>query len=508
MGIFETPPTPDPGSLPDIPVADFTAQARQSAQGFKDSGIAANFIAMWTHRLWDAVRWSITFLVSGIDELAAIIVQAVSAAQGVGSEGMISMMAGIIGDLLGIEANEDAMRAAFHQHGRIGAMTQAGGQFFEMLRAEWGGQQTAGDMKPTMDPAKSFIGFLIEFAVRQGNLALISEILPIEINILGWLREYGEILAKNLGLGRLARRALQPLVQTLVADPLQWSLNMQYRPRLLSEGQAMKAFFRGALTQDQLHSILAMQGYTDGDIARLTVDAQRAFSPQDLLTEVRWGNRSTDSVASLLNLAGWTKDQADIVWDATMRADAETLVNQYVQLIHRQFENGFVTSGEAIDLLDRVPLTPIQLEWWKKIYGQQSEIPRRHLSESQVEKAFLEGIIDLSTAQGYWERLGFNEDSIQTLTLLLMQKLSSGQKTKTGHVTVKALTESQLEKAYQGGYHQPGPVPGRARPPGLLRRRPGGPGRPGTSQDARSWRNAVPRHDYAVNTPINRARMP
>lgn len=451
MGVFEPPPTPDPGSLPDIPILDFNHQARQAAQGVKDSGIGATFLALWIHRIWDMVRATITFLVSGIDEVAALLVQAVTAAQGVGSEGMISMMAGIIGDLLGIEANEDAMRAAFHQHGRIGAMTQAGGQFFDMLRTEWGANQTPGAMQPSMDPAKSFIGFLIEFAVRQGNLAMIAEILPIEINILGWLREYGEILAKNLGLGRLARRALQPLVQTLVADPLQWSLNQQYRPKLLSEGQAMKAYFRGALTQDQLHSILAMQGYTDGDIARLTVDMQHAFSPADLLTEVRWGNRSTDSVATLLQLAGWTQDQAGVVWDATMKADAETLVNRYCQLLHQQFEQGFVTSGEALDLLQDKPLTPLQLQWWQRIYGLQSETARKHLSESQVEKAFLEGIIDLSTAQDYWQRVGFNQESIQVLTLLMMQKLSSGQKTKVGHVTQKALTEAQLEKAYQNG---------------------------------------------------------
>src|SRR5271157_4781422 len=51
-------------------------------------------------------------------------------------------------------------------------------------------------------------------------------------------------MAKNLGLGRMARRALQPLIQILVADPLMYKLQEDYRPKRIGAMPAIKKYFR------------------------------------------------------------------------------------------------------------------------------------------------------------------------------------------------------------------------------------------------------------------------
>src|SRR5207244_1753262 len=137
--------------------------------------------------------------------------------------------------------NAAVIHGSFTQPKRLESLRTIGGQIYNALQDEL--KPGTGELTPAsgLAAAEKFLGFLTEFAVRQGNVAFISELIPIEFNFLGGLREYGETLAKNLGLGRLSRRALQPLIQTLIADPLQWQLNTTYRPTLLNETSAIKA---------------------------------------------------------------------------------------------------------------------------------------------------------------------------------------------------------------------------------------------------------------------------
>lgn len=457
MGFFTPPPT-EGGSYPDIPVPNFKEAAKQAAAGLMDGGIIDDTIVKAWHYFKEAVFAVLVWSADKIDRVAAFFVEALTHAQGVGQPGMMDMMAAVLGDLLGIEYNPDELRNTMTKGGRIKAMTKAGGWLFDTLRSEFdpsGGtaQQQASDM-----PARSFLGFLIEFAVRQGNLSYFAEFIPAEFNFFLGLREYGELLARNLGLGRLARQALRPLMQVMVADPLLWKLNSIYRPKLLSAAQAIKAYKRGALPREELNRILSYEGYSDSAIELLIADTAKVWHARELLELVRLGKIDELEAVDRLTNEGLDDETADQLWTAYKGESAQGLVRLYITELLREVRNGYlgdVVGGKyTVDvdtLLAPLPLTTDELNRWKHIFGQFVEVPRKHLSESEIERAFLGGILDMTTVQDFWIRLGYSPGSVQVLTFLLLQKQSGTNRTTSGHVPHKVLTEAQAEKAYKAG---------------------------------------------------------
>ena len=458
MGLFSSPPPTSVEGFTDLKVPDFEQLGYQLGAGAsKGLDLDPVIVKLW-HYFKEFALEFIGGVVNLVDFVAAFFLQAITQAQGVGQPGMVALMAGVLGDLLGLEFDADELVRTMTKGGRLATMTKAGGWLFDKLRGEFTGGTTPGNMAASDVPAKTFLGFLIEFAVREGNLAYLSEFIPEEFNFFVGLREYGELLARNLGLGRLARRALQPLVQIMIADPLQWQLNQLYRPKLLSEGQAVKAFNRGVMTRAELNRILAYQGYTDAAIEMVITDNQHAWHARELIELVRLQKIDELEAADRLTQVGVDDSTAAQLWDAYAGEARQNVIHEYISEVLRQVRDGFLPNSSsdpgvtsAQDLLAALPLLGGELEQWKHVFGQLVEYPRKHLSESEMERAFLGGLIDMTTIQDYWVRLGYFPDSIQVLTLLLLEKLASGHKTKSGHTPHKILSEAQAEKAFHAG---------------------------------------------------------
>jgi hypothetical protein len=450
MGIFPSPPPTDQ-PLPDIPIPNYEGIGGQLGKGLAKARKDADFV----HKLWfaflDLAFFCIGFLMGGIDDIFARFIKAFTAAQATGQPGFLALMAAVIGDLLGIEYDEDELIQTMAKGGRVKTMSKAGGWLYDTLRKEFepsGGTalQSASDA-----PAKTFLGFLIEFAIRQGNVAMWAEFLPEEINFFGGLREYGELLARNLGLGRLARQALRPLMQVMVADPLQWKLNQTYRPKLLSESQAVHAYHRGALTQEDATQILTYQGYRDRDINLLLTKDPHKWSEDQLYALWRSGAIAEAEIEGKLIAAGADPQDAVLMWQAYKLTQKQSMVDIELQQYLHLARQGLISVADLRNIIASTPLTQDEYEHYNHLAGIIAEYPRKHVTESEIERAFLGGIVDMSAVQQYWRDIGYFPDSIQLLSLLLLQKQSASNRTKPGHVPHKVLSEAQAEKAYQNG---------------------------------------------------------
>lgn len=451
MGFFTPPPGDTGANIPDIPIPDFVAQAKQTVSGLKAGGFWERFVAVWWAGFMSGVTKAVAFLVGGMDDILAMVTTVVTSMQGTNQPGFFSMVAAVMGDLLGMEFDADIMRQTFQTRGPIAAMTQVGGTFYGTLEKEFQAGVSGGSLKPTPDAAKAFLGFLISFSVRQGNLAFISELIPAEFNIMGGIREYGETLARSLGLGRLARRALQPLINTLVANPLTWSLNNQYRPKLLSAGELIRGFFRNAIPQDKMLEQLRWQGYPEWAIQAAIADHRKGFGTAELLDLVRMGELGELAAVGHLKTSGMTDEDAQTTWDAAKFSAATSLNHRAASELLSQVHAGLRDMSSAMVALEAIKMLPEELEAWKHIFGTLVEVPRKQLTEAELERAYLEGIIDLSTIQDAWRQRGFSDGANQILTFLLLAKQNAGNKAPAGHVPHKALTEAQLEKAYASG---------------------------------------------------------
>src|SRR5205814_9270863 len=122
-----------------------------------------------------------------------------------------------------------------------------------------------------------------------------------------------EELIDALGLGRLARVALRPYAQMLVATPLEWQLNQTHRPTLLSASQAIQLWNRSALTDAQLQEELTRQGWSDERIAFLKLLDAKYLSVDDALALVRHGDITRENAVETLLNQGWQQAQAEQV---------------------------------------------------------------------------------------------------------------------------------------------------------------------------------------------------
>jgi hypothetical protein len=450
-GVFQPAPMPPELQGLDMPTPDYVQQAKDTITGLKQAGGVAHAVSTWWVSVVDGWKKVLQFIMGEIDYLLAFAVSLMTAGQGLNQPGFYAMAAAVMGDLLGNEFDPTLIQAAFSSNRRLGAMQAMGGMMYETLRSEFdpsGGtsQQLASDA-----PARAFLGFLIEFAVRQGNIGVLSELLPDEVNFMGGLREYGEILARNLGLGRLARRALQPLVATLVGDPLQWQLNQTYRPKLLSEGQAVKALHAGYIDRPELNRILSYQGYSDSAIEVLIADYSKPWHPSQLYALLRAGTiDDTEAVGRLVD-QGIPEVTAGELWQAYKSEQKQTLVDTELQQYLHLARQGWISVAAVRDIIAGTQLTPDEYEHYNHMAGIIAEYPRKHITESEIERAFLGGIVDMTAVQNYWKDIGYTDTAIQTLSLLLLQKQSTSNRTKPGHVPHKVLSEAQAEKAYQYG---------------------------------------------------------
>src|SRR5713226_3135266 len=298
---------PPPADI-NVPPPDFYVAGKLQAEGSKDSG--------WPERLAAAIFLAVVKLLApfvriitnSLDEILAAVSGLFLAGQGEGSRGFANLVATLLGDLLGVEGvTGEQIFAAFQQRGRIGAMKEVGSGFLDVLSKE---MITSGNVSPEQGDAavRAFLGFVLSFSVRQGNIEFLTSLIPEEFRFAEGFRAYGELMAKNLGLGRLTRLVLKPLVTTLAATPFQWKLNELYRPTQLKLADVVNPFTGAVMEAKDIWADLAREGYTDDKIQALLELHRKKISEADVFTLYQGGYWEQSRVLEYYKRLGFTED--------------------------------------------------------------------------------------------------------------------------------------------------------------------------------------------------------
>src|SRR5258708_38259206 len=190
-------------------------KAELEALGKKDAGDHNAFWAARSGHITDAPALVATIIAGFVDAVLAPLTGLLTAAQGEKNSSFFDLSAKVLEDLTGVEVDAEALKQSAFGSGRLAGMKTFGGDLFDTLEEEF---KPASRQLPEGDagPAKAFLVFLMNFAIRQGNVETILSLIPEEYRYGDGIRAYGELMAKNLGLGRMARQALKPLIQVLV----------------------------------------------------------------------------------------------------------------------------------------------------------------------------------------------------------------------------------------------------------------------------------------------------
>src|SRR5262249_31203856 len=153
-------------------------------------------------------------------------------------------------------------------------------------------------------------------------------------------RELGVEVARNIGLGRLVRLALQPLIRNAIQEPYDQALRKRYHPDLLSEAHAVAAFAAGTLDGTQLHETLARKGYADALHGIIIDQYSGKLNDTELSVLLRNGNIDRDAALKELGRSGFTPQNASgkLVVNDLQRLDS--LVTTFKSELSKNYVDG------------------------------------------------------------------------------------------------------------------------------------------------------------------------
>lgn len=423
--------------VPPVTTPDLSQSKQLDAIGERNSSLWAYIFATFWATFVSGLKAAITLLSGAFDEVISLIVPFLTASQGETTDGFYDLVAALLNDLLGVEVAGSDLSSAQDNRGRIGAMQQVGSDLFTALANEFIGNQPdagagsgpgglPGTPGTPMTPdqgvaaAKAFIGFALSFSVRQGNVAVLTD--ALSVHLLGQIREYGEMMAENLGLGRLTRRALQPFIQTMISTPLQQALNQQYRPHVMDEKQLAMAYIRGNIDASDFTSRVQKMGFTDGDIQLLLEDTYTRLPLRHIFKLNETGFLSDSDAQKAIQTLGYNSSDIPLLRQATSLEEVASLDRQYAAHAESDLVSGAISLDTFNSDIDSTTLSAIEKQYWKRNGANRVVRQRKILSLAFYKKAYLDGQVSIDEVLTFMQKLGYTQDDIDLYEVELLSQ--------------------------------------------------------------------------------------
>jgi len=321
-------------------------------------------------------------------------------------------------ELLGLNMSQDDIGRLGEAKSSIELAGMVGGRIFDVLEGEFAPD---GVINPVQGEkaAQTFTGFAANFAVSSAFLSTLGEL--VSYGAIEEFRELGTTMANTLGLGRMQRRGLTEMVGITIGIPYEWHLNKKYRPQQLSPSQAIRAWFRQQLTDEQLHEAFARAGYSTEKMNAL-IDLERpALGRGDIWRLLKWGVLTRDQAIEEMKLRGWSNLEAELALKEEELAEAESQVRTHAGDLHQAALQGIISKADFNELVGELPLGTAEIQWRRTVLGQLLELPRRRVSEADMENSFLQGLITLSEYNEFLRRVrGYPAEDRNLLMFLLL----------------------------------------------------------------------------------------
>lgn len=432
----ELPPVGDAG--PDVPVVttpDLGQRAALEDAGHEQSGHVPYILKTILACLGEMLKAVISIIASIFDDMLSLIVPLVTAGQGIGTGGFYDLVAAILSDLLGVEVSSESLQEAHGQRGPVGAMQAAGADFFNVLANEFLGKGQGAEpgegiaglpgvagtpLTPEqgVKAAQAFLGFVLSFSVRQGNVAVLTD--ALSYHLLGQIREYGEMMAQNLGLSRLARMAMKPLMTTLVAGPLQEGLNRQYRPHTMDAKQIASAYIRGEIDRSDYSDRLKGLGYKDHDIDLLISDTYTRLDFRDVFTLHENGIISDSELQARIAALGFNTSDIGLMLQARNFEAIAGIQREYIKGAISDLQHGVISQATFEADVDNTNLSKEEKRWYKILGANRTSNKHKQLSLGFLKRAYLDASITLDEFIQHALALDYSQADVDLLEVELL----------------------------------------------------------------------------------------
>lgn len=449
---YLTQPVSEPGPpASPIPLPNATAKVDYDNiyAMLRQLGVPAWAAVLWA-AFWASVTGVIGLLAGWLGQVAGLVVGPLLGAFLTALDGLrkgidpdVSILAvGILQELLGTEFTTATINTDTDVAGHIARAGQVGALLTGQLISEFTPANN-GVAVPSSAPAERFTGFAINFGIATGILAAVGGMFPV--GHLNELRELGEEVARNIGLGRLVRQALMPLVHIMVALPYTWYLNTKYHPTQFNEGMLVNPFSATLLGHDKLYAAMDLLGYSTDKIDAFVKMHQKKFTPAEALLLVDnaiWQRQTAVDYAKTL---GFPEELADTAlgleemkrergWYEKLISELETDVvrgaitlEEFAQILNGTSATTTV-AGTTLPASQGLPFSQAEkdiiLATVTYKYAARKRVRPERLSEGELAAAFEAGLITATDLTDYWTARGLPEKDQNIRLLLILLRLS------------------------------------------------------------------------------------
>lgn len=393
------------------------------------------------------LRLSGIFLIKQIAVPVAIsIVQLISDIRKEGAGEFAQVATEAMGEFMGMEIPADQLTTGQGAAASLARARTIGTGFLDTLEHEFAPN---GSVTPDSGAlgARAFVGYSINFSATNAFISIISELLSLEH--LEQFRELGVEIAQNIGLGRLVRRALAPLVDSTITKPYTRQLASKYRPDRLSDAQYITANLAGRLSDADLQGNLAESGLPDPLITELINQHVPKFTLRDVYLLKRFGTLNDDTAVKTLKELGWDSEFAAAKLQAMdlerLESLESTLADELLSMVRKR-EIDTVTYAAEIDKLH---LSDQEKLLRRTLGGVWLDAPHKRLTFAQIVTLSEHQLLTLDYLQTWAEDQGYSPEDQLHLELLLDVKeadFAAAEKKKADAAAAKAAKPPKVPK--------------------------------------------------------------
>jgi len=340
----------------------------------------------------------------------------------------------VLNEFLGTDFGQTQLPMGLGTGDHLTRARAIGALLYSQLESEFA-PAGGGTIVPNTAPAQTFSGLAINFGLASGIMGVIGGMVPLAH--MDELRELGEEVAQNIGLGRLVRRALQPLIQILVANPLTWAINTKYTPTQFPEALLVNPFLATSLPTDQLYNAMHLLGYSNDKISAFIAMHQKRLAPSEvklLVDNAQWTQSQADTYVATL---GWPTSLQPTVQLIEELREERAWISKLVDELNTELKAGRLTIDEFTNVVNGLPYsqpTKAIILGTAAYKSKALHAARPHqLSGGELFYLFAAGLIDATDLETRWTAQGLSQadaDLRLQLWLLHLNRLHELETTK------------------------------------------------------------------------------
>lgn len=361
--------------------------------------------------------------------LVTAVLQVIKAIRQDGAADFAAVTGEALGEFMAIDTAEVDFAVGKDAASSLKRAQQLGDVFLTMMQGQFGngGVQSPDDGEKA---AKALAGYGINFATSNTFLSWM-----IELGTDGKFGDFdklGEDVAAAVGLGRLTRRALQPLVRNAISHPYDRKMRALYRPDILSAPELVKEFLAGRMTEDQCDAFLAQHGFADDLIAAIKAQHTPSLHSAEIEELIALG--AIDAVSGSGQLKQQGLPDSIVSWQLQLhtRKRLAHLRDRILSEVLTQINQGFADPSDIEKWFTQLSIPQDEAQMWRQAAGLAAERTRKRLSHGDMLFLYEAAQITDVDVEAWARDEGYTENDVQQLLTVFRLKAAAAATTKTG----------------------------------------------------------------------------